>query len=168
MQKSKSPLLKGIDYVQDKFKEVSVSGAKAQLLCWKPSDTGLIYPNLNREIHALTAAQMWQKITAEECDPNLTKLQLIQLMLERGMRFFAGIDYGFSHNYAVVTGAVDGANAYVLDVIAIAGLELDQKIEHTQRIRPWNPTCFGDPEAPADTLQNEGVGQISRKREGWH
>jgi len=151
MQKCKSPLLKGIDYVQDKFKEVSVSGAKAQLLCWKPSDTGLIYPNLNREIHALTAAQMWQKITAEECDPNLTKLQLIQLMLERGMRFFAGIDYGFSHNYAVVTGAVDGANAYVLDVIAIAGLELDQKIEHTQRIRPWNPTCFGDPEAPADT-----------------
>jgi len=150
-QKCKSPLLKTIPYVQTKFGHVDVDGAKAQLMCWKTSSKGLIYPSLNREVHALTAAQMWEKITAEPCDPRLTKAELIKLMLERGMKFYAGIDYGFSHNFAVVTFAVDGPNAYVIDVIAVPGLELDQKMEVSAKIKAWNTICFADPEAPADT-----------------
>ncbi len=151
-QTSKSELLKSIAHTTNTFKKVSIPTARAQLLCRKPSTEGLIYPSFNKEVHLLTAAQMAEKITGEKFDPSLTRIQLIQLMKQWDLRFFSGMDFGYTHMFAVPTGAVDGYRAFIFDVISEAELEPSQQVE-TCRLRfkalgEINPSIFADPENP--------------------
>jgi len=147
-QKSLSPLLKPIPHIINKFREVDTEMAQAQLMSRKAASTGLIYHRFDPRIHLLTAAQMAEKLTGDKYSPNFTKADLITLMLAQGLNFYAGLDWGFSHEYAVVSGAQQGLNLFIFDVIAITGLDPEEKLEHTQRVKLWNPVIFGDPEAP--------------------
>lgn len=149
-QPSKSKLLKPIAYTIGKFKELSVSMSKAQLLCLKPAETGLIYSNYTPEIHMLTAAQMAEKITGDKYPPEFAKHQLIELMKQRDLQFYAGLDHGHAHNFVVVSGARDGSRMFVFDVQAGAELELEQKITLMNgSVKNWNPRIFGDTEDPS-------------------
>ena len=147
-QKSDSGFLKSINFVIEKFKEVSVPNAQAQLLCRLPATTGLVYPHFNPVVHLLTAGQMAEKITGQPYPEDFSKSQLIDLMKENGLNFYAGMDYGFTHLYAVVSGATWGQNLFVFDVIAQGGLDPVEKIDHTERIKLWDPVIFADNEAP--------------------
>lgn len=155
-------LLKPVEHVQSMFKRVPMDKAKAQLLCWKPSAEGLIYPNFSREVHMLTAAQMAEKITGDPHPPTFSKLDLIKLMKARGLDFVSGLDHGFIHNFVVVSAAVDGNKAYVFDVISQAELELPQKLEiMEERLKGengWDPIIFADTENPSDnkTMKKKG------------
>jgi hypothetical protein len=154
-QTSASPMLKPVTHVQTQFGAVSVEHAKAQLLCWKPSSEGLIYPNFSHSKHMLDPAAMYEKITGEELSKesrrNFTKADLIKVMIERGMDFHTGMDFGFTHNWACITGARDGHRLFVFDVIAVAGLELMQKIDMAKERLLWlDPTVYPDPAYPAD------------------
>lgn len=140
-----SKLLKPIPHITNVLKDVSVEHAKAQYLCWKPSAEGLIYPHFQYARHMLDAVSMYEKITGEEIQrktpdgkfhpqfqefsSKLTKARLIQFFTERGMEFHSGMDWGYTHNWAVVTGARDGHRFFIFDVISIAGLELAEKVE---------------------------------------
>jgi hypothetical protein len=149
-QKCKSPLLKTIPHVQNLFRSVDVEVAKAQLMCWKPSNYGLIYPNFDASLHVLTAAQIATKVTGDNYPASFSKADLIRLFKSRDAQFFAGMDHGYTHNFAVVAGAKDGNRFFVLDVISAAELELSQKIEVcTSRIKDLNPVIYADPEDPA-------------------
>ena len=149
-QKSTSALLKTIPHVQNLFRSVDLEIAKAQLMCWKPSNYGLIYPNFDPETHILTAAQMAHKVTGEKYPESFGKGELIRLFQSRDAVPYAGMDHGYSHNFAVVTGFKDGARFFVVDVISAPELELAQKIEICgARIKDINPTIFADPEDPA-------------------
>jgi hypothetical protein len=99
----------------------------------------------------MTAVQIAQAITGDDYPANFSKRELIVLMRERGMEFFVGMDWGFSHNFAVVTAVRDGARLFVIDSFEIPELDPAQKIEIcNDRIKPWNPTVYADPESPAD------------------
>jgi len=150
-QTSKSNLLKPIDHVAGLFRSLSADLSKAQLMSWKPSSEGLVYPNFSREIHMITATQMANKMTGEDYPENFTKVQLIELMKHIGAAFYCGMDHGFTHNFAVVTAALIGHILYVFDVISRPGLELMQKIELCrERIYPLQPTIYPDNAYPAD------------------
>jgi hypothetical protein len=159
-QKSTSDMLKPISTVITRFKTASLSGVQTQLLCRKPDESGLIYPKFSRETHMKTAQQIAEMMTGEPVAKSMTKSQLLQLMVDKGARFYAGMDFGFSHNFATVVGAVFGQFMFVITVIAMPGLELDEKIAVCEPIKPFNPTIFGDPEAPADIK--------TFKRKGFH
>jgi phage terminase large subunit len=58
------------------------------------------------------------------------------------------MDFGFSHIFAVVTIAVWGQNAFVIDAIGQAGLELEDKVAICQHLKALEPTIYGDPESP--------------------
>lgn len=148
-QKSRSPLLKPIDHVIGQFRKVSINKAKAQLMCWKPSTEGLIYPNFERDVHMLTASQMAEKLTGMTFPANFSKVELLDLMLKREVLFYSGLDHGYTHNFATVTAALDGKRLFVIDVISQPELELSQKIEALERIKHLNPSIFPDPEDPA-------------------
>jgi hypothetical protein len=150
-QSSTSKMLKPIPHTINLFKSVSPEHGKAQLLCWKPSSEGLIYPYFNRERHMLSAAQMAEKITGDIYPPSFNKGNLVQLMISRGVEFHSGMDFGFTHNWAVVTAARDGHRAFVFDVIAIPGLELMEKIEmFKSRLGILDPMTYPDPAYPSD------------------
>lgn len=150
-QTDKSTLLKEIDHIINQFRKVSVEKAKAQLLCWKPSEEGLVFGRFSREIHMKSAAQMAEMVTGEKHDPKLTKAQLIDIFKARGCQFVTGMDFGFTHNFACVTMALDGRRAYVVDVISAPELELAQKIELCQqRLTVYNPIIYADTAYPSD------------------
>lgn len=150
-QKSKSPMLKPIADTINKFRSLSVDMAKAQLLCWRPSVEGLIYPRLDRNLHMLTPAAMAAKITGQEHPANLGKQQLTDIMLSRGMNFVAGMDFGFTHNFAVVLAAIENGRAYVFEVISAPQLELAQKIDlcEQRQIKRFEPTIYPDMADPS-------------------
>jgi hypothetical protein len=158
-QKSKSKLLKKIDHVESLFQKVSTEVARAQLLCWKPSSEGLIYPRLSKDVHLLSAAEMASKITGDQYHPNFTKAQLIDLMKSLGAAFYSGMDHGYSHNFSVTTAALLGHVLYVIDVISIRELELTDKIILCKaKIKHFNPIIYPDNAYPSDnrTFQRNG------------
>jgi hypothetical protein len=165
-QTSSSSLLKPIEHVQQVFRKVSIESAQAQLLCRKPPKTGLIYPRLDSGIHGLTAAQMAERLTGEPQRPDLGKAELLAVMKSVGTLFASGMDFGFTHNFAVVSGAIQGACLYVFDVLSIAGLELDQKLALCGTAITWGPRIWPDMAYPADikTFQRRSEGRWNLRR----
>ncbi|GAC1664575.1 MAG: hypothetical protein NVS9B9_26070 [Ktedonobacteraceae bacterium] len=150
-QKCTSSLLKPIDHVMSLFANVSVGTAQAQLLCLKPSSEGLIYPRFDRAIHMLSAAKIAEKLTGEKYPDSFSKSDLIALIKTREVPFYAGVDFGFSHLFAVVMAAVDGAFVYIIDVVAVPGFELSEKIELLkQRYSDFNAKYYADSAYPSD------------------
>ena len=144
-------LLKPIAHVINQFKKVSLEAALAQLLCRKPAETGLIYSRLDEGIHKLTVAEIATLVTGDEYPDDFTKSDLIQLFRDRGARFVGGMDFGYSHNFAVCIAAVDGNRAFVIEGFMIPGLELAQKLEHCDsRIAHYNAEIYPDTASPAD------------------
>lgn len=148
-QPGRSPLLKGITHVQGLFRSVEVEVAKAQLMCWKPSSYGLIYPNFSTMQHVRTANQIAEMVTGSEVPTVTNKDSLIAFLVSQGYAFYSGMDHGFAHEFSVVTGFKDGNRFFVIDVISAPELELSQKIEVCQdRIKRMDPSIFADPEDP--------------------
>ncbi len=167
-QTSKSKLLKSIDHTQTMFKKVSVDLAKAQLMCWKPSSEGLIYPNFARETHMLTPAQMAKIVTGDDYPDKYSKSELIDLFKSLDAHFYSGMDHGFTHNFAVVTAALLGHVLYVIDVISVKHLELQQKIDLCkEKLRHFKPTIYPDNAYPADnkTFRRNGFKLVDFKKD---
>jgi hypothetical protein len=148
-QTSKSSLLKPINHTINVFSKVSVATAQAQLLCKKPSSEGLIFPQFDRDVHMLTAAQMAEKITGEKYHENMTKQELLAVMKNWSLRWGAGMDFGYSHRFAVVAGATDGYRAFIVHVVSEPGLDPTEQVEICKKeIRPLDPSVYPDPENP--------------------
>jgi hypothetical protein len=147
LQKSKSPLLRPIAHTQNQFRTVSVATANAQLLCRKPSTEGLIYPSFDRAVHMLTPAQMAEKILGVPFSPELTKRELIAILKQRELNWHSGMDFGYTHNFSVVTGCVDGYRGFIVDVISQPELLPDQQVQACDSaIKHLNPVVWADPE----------------------
>ncbi|HVT62538.1 MAG TPA: hypothetical protein VHD33_03515 [Legionellaceae bacterium] len=159
-QKSKSSLLKPIDQTISQIRKFTPEMVEAELLSRKPSTEGLIYPNLERSIHIKTAAEMAEMLLGYPVDKNFTRKQLIDLLRVRDdWKCYAGMDFGYTHNFAVVTGYADGYRCFILDVISEPHLLPDRQVAIcNQRIKKWNPIIFADPESPQmrDTLKAAG------------
>lgn len=157
-------MLKPIPHVITQFKSVDPSHAKAQLMCWKPSSEGLIYQYFNYSRHMIDAAEMFEKLTGEEIPKDklnaFTKADLIRAMIERGCEFHTGMDWGYTHNWAAVTGAKDGNRFFVFDCISVPELETMQKIEmYKEKWGFLDASVWPDPEDPASiaTFRRHGI-----------
>jgi hypothetical protein len=153
-QKSQSSLLKPINHVINMFTKsnLSVDTVLAQLLCRKPSTEGMIYPNLDKTIHMASAARIAEMIVGIPFPKTTTKADLIALAMARGLSFYSGMDFGFSHNFAVVTGIVDGQRLFIVDVISEPDLMPDEYIKKCDaRIKGWRPSIYADTESPQHT-----------------
>ncbi len=152
-QKSKAKQLKDIRDVANTFKRRAKDPeyAKAQLLCWKPGNIGLIYPLLAPELHFRTAAQMAEMISGDTYPEDTPKSRLADVMRASGAKFFAGMDFGYTHAFVVVLGCLWGQTLYIFEVISVTEMELGQRLELCKRlILPYNPLIYADPENPSD------------------
>lgn len=167
-QTSRSPLLKPIEHVQALFSKVSLESGKSQLMCWKPSSEGLIYPNFSREVHMLTPAQIAEKITGDKFQDSFSKPQLINMLKSLGAVFYCGMDHGFTHHFSVVTGALIGHILYIIDVISVPRLELQQKVDLCkEKIKHFSPVIYPDNAYPADnvTFRRHGFRMVDFKKD---
>jgi hypothetical protein len=99
----------------------------------------------------ITASAMAEKITGDEHPDNMTKAQLLAIMKDRGLTFSSGMDHGHAHNFAIVTGGLDGGHrAFIIDVQSAAELELAHKIKLMTDV-------FGDPRMSGDDPEKGGM-----------
>lgn len=117
--------------------------------CWKPSSEGMIYSRFDPEIHLVTAAQMYEILTGEPIK-SLTKSELIDVFKQRECNFYAGMDFGYTHAFAVVQGVKDGQRMFIFDALEVPELEIGQMLDLCeQRVRPYNPAIYADTAYPA-------------------
>ncbi len=158
---SKSSMLKDVAQVITSFKTYAgdPNFVKAQYLAWKAENVGSIFPFLSAPQHLITAAAMAERLTGEPYKSDFSKSDLIALFRSLGAKFVAGMDHGYTHNYAVVLGAIWGSTLYIFHVIAVAGFELGQKIELCKRdILPFNPDIYPDTAYPGDNASYRRAG----------
>lgn len=150
-QTSTSPMLKPISFSLQKFQSAPTPEfIQTEYLCRKPDTSGLVYPRLNPERHMKTAQEIGEMITGLPQSQDLSKVGLLTLLKERGAKFAAGMDFGFSHNFATTTIAIYGPHVFVLDCYAQAGLELEEQIVNSQFLKDVyvNPPVWADPAYP--------------------
>lgn len=142
------PLLKSINFTTNKIKELTADMVKTQLLCQKPSNEALIYPQFDRSKHVLTAAQMAEKLTGEHHE-RMEIGELISLLKTREGRWGAGMDFGFTHKFSVILAYIDGDRVFIMGHWAKSELDPAETLELLDNtIRPFNPKIYADPEAP--------------------
>lgn len=153
-QTSNSVLLKSIPETIGKFLDHSVEMAKAQLLCWKPSNVGMIYGRFDRSRHILSPAQAYYKVFGEDHprahdkkEP-LTKAELMNLLKEREVEWLGGMDFGHTHNFAYVHGFRDGKRCFITHCVGGPGLDPGQQIEVCMPFRDYEPAIFPDTSQP--------------------
>jgi len=153
---SQAKMLKGLDDVIAKFREVSMEMVAAQLMCWKPGNEASIFKNFSRKHHMLTLGEMWEIITGDEPPkfPVLTKERLVEMLMSRKVKWAMGVDFGFTHNFAVCLFAIDGRRAFLIDAFEVAQLELNQKVELCdKRFKAYKKNgliVWPDPAYPSD------------------
>jgi hypothetical protein len=121
-------LYKPISSVINQFKKVNPDMAEAQLLCWKPSSKGLVYPRFEGTVNTgnvITLEKAWETIQGEKPKKTkITEIDLILLMKTCGIRMFAGVDWGFTHDFVIVVFAqIPNGEYWVIDCFSAAGLE---------------------------------------------
>lgn len=116
-------LWKPIPAVINVIRQVNPDVGEAQLLCHKPSTTGLIYPRFNNMENVWTIQQAWESISG-----NTNKIhfnQFIDFIKSLGVPIEAGVDWGFTHQFAIIVAArLSNGVCLILDKFAAPGLEL--------------------------------------------
>jgi hypothetical protein len=165
-QKSDTPLLRYVEDTQEQFiSQPDVEKAQAQLMCWKPSRAGMVYPRLSRKLHVITAARMAELMTGDEFPSTFGKGQLLEFFKTQAVRYYVGVDHGFNHCFAGVLGARWGNVMFVIDAFEIPGLELDGKVRVMQsRFQQFNPTVYADTSHPGD---NKTIGRNGFRMKKW-
>ena len=158
-QKHDTPLLRDVDFTQQAFmSSTDVEKAQAQLLCWKPSREGMVYPRLSRKLHLVTAAQIAETMTGNQYPSNFGKADLLRLLKEHDVTFYAGVDHGFNHCFAGVLGVRWANHMFIIDAFEVPGLELDGKIKILDaRFKQFEPAIFADTSHPGD---NKSIGRL--------
>jgi hypothetical protein len=150
-----------------KWKEVGdIEMVKAQLLCWKPGNVGAIYSNFSRQANMLTLDEMWKEVIGEAPAAPVTKGQLIEMFMQRGFPAVGGMDFGFTHCFAVVVGFVVGRRLYIVDAFEVPELEPHQCVEVCdRRIKYLNPLLWPDTAYPAYIKMFRSAGYRCREHD---
>jgi hypothetical protein len=137
-------LYKPIPLTIRQFKITSPEMATAQLLCQKPTSAGLvygrffdgIYPNTN----VISPADAWRMYMSEEPAADVAVDSFVNALIQRGVKFKAGVDWGSTHAFAITVSVVlPGIGWLFVDCYARPGLEFEQMIELAEGVRDRYP-----------------------------
>jgi hypothetical protein len=132
-------LYKPIEFVINQFAKISPEMAEAQLLCWKPTSIGLVYPRFNEEAgvgNVLTLEEAYEQFTGDKAPPHLYREDLVELFHQHGIPFYCGADWGFRHAFAIIVGAVlPSGDFWLFETLAITGLEFPDMMKYAMQIR---------------------------------
>ncbi len=119
---------KPITTVTQKFRENDADTAEAQLMCWKPGSEGLVYPRFISQTgkgNVLGLKAAYETLTGEPTTKNyVSHMELIQKMQEMDIPFYAGVDWGFTHDSTIIIAAMlPSGEVWIVDCFAAPGLE---------------------------------------------
>ena len=133
-------LYKPISYTISQFKGKSISPdmAEAQIMCWKPSQMGLVYGRFednNETGNTMTTTQAYEKFTGNKAPREVGLKELVQLMKASGVKFYAGVDWGFRHAYAITVSAIVAGEWWFVDTYSVPGLEYEEMVKLAESVR---------------------------------
>jgi len=134
-QDNSGDLYKPLVAVHNNFKQTPIDMAEAQLLCNKPSSSGLVYPRFDIEKNVLSVGEAIKKVMGEEL--NLDNFSYLKDYLKSlGVPIVGGADWGFSDlTCMVVMALLPGGDVLHLETFAMSGLELDDIVKYGKELQ---------------------------------
>lgn len=160
---SKASLYKPIKSVINSFRKLSPDMGEAQLLCWKPSTKGLVYPRFEPTIggNMMTMERAYELITGDKRD-KCDMTEIIEALHKYEAKIYGGVDWGFAHeSTAVILAVIPSGQSLVLETYGMPGLEAHEFVEELikfqikYKVEKW----FCDPAAPANIKTFKRVGR---------
>ncbi|HLD91663.1 MAG TPA: hypothetical protein VI911_11750 [Patescibacteria group bacterium] len=131
-------LFKSAVAVHNNFKTTPIDMADAQLLCNKPSASGLVYPRFIDELNTLTAEQAVLRFIGEEIpDGVLNPFEyLIKQLKDLGIQFIGGADWGYTDYTAlIVLALLPNGDVWLVDSFIENKLELDDIVKYASELQ---------------------------------
>lgn len=145
-------LYKPIDFTIGQFEQTSDDSARAQLLCWKPSQAGLVYPRFLEDYNTgnvYSIRQAYHMLTGVD-DVNANLYLLVQFLKSKDVQFYAGVDWGSTHAFAITVSCIINGEWWYIDSYSVKNLELDEMIRLAESVRDfyWPKKWFADTSQP--------------------
>jgi hypothetical protein len=123
---------KPIVSVKQSFVENDPDSAEAQLMCWKPGSTGLVYPRFSTvpgKGNVLTIKEAYEQLAGPTNRTNVGELDLLYELKKIGVKIVAGVDWGYTHPFVIIIMAVmRNGEIWILDCYSSMGLEFPDMI----------------------------------------
>lgn len=128
-------LYKRVAAVRNNFKQVPADMGEAQLLCNKPSSSGLVYPRFDNPKNILSVKQAIQKLLGD--DVNIDNFEYLKEHLKSlGVTIIGGGDWGYTDfTVLVVIALMPGGEAWLLDTFIQQHLELDDIVKYGSELQ---------------------------------
>lgn len=154
---------KDIDFVIGRFSDISEEMAESQILCWKPTTSGVIYARFSDALgdNVLTIDQAYELATGEKVT-NSSLEEFINALHNMDAEIYAGVDFGFTnHSVIVILARISTGYSFILDTYSMPGLETHDfaeialQYQEKYKVKKW----FCDNAAPAaiKTFQKKGL-----------
>jgi hypothetical protein len=113
---------------------------EAQLMCWKPSSQGMVYPRFvdlaDGTGNTYTPEQAYEVFTGEKPNMRVVMPDLIDMMLKKGIRFYASVDWGSTHAFAItVSCKLPNGEWWFVDAYSVPNLEFAQMMDLAMGVR---------------------------------
>jgi hypothetical protein len=159
-----------IDFTIRQFKSISNELATAQLLCRKATSQGLVYPRFTNEGNSISMFDAYNVLTGEK-DVNLTIEKFAHYLRNQGVRFYCGVDWGFSHPFAIIVSCLINNEWWLVDHHSVSGLQFDQQLDLAKRVRDlYQPVkWYADTAEPMfiKDFNNAGMNCADFKKDVW-
>ena len=135
-QTSKCPTLRPAVSVIEEFKNSDFQWFLSQKMSLTPSLEGLIFSKFKREIFEKTPREIYKIFAGKDPEKELTEEELIQFMLSKGVKAYAGLDHGYTDPAAIVVIYEDSVGTiYIMRVYAQVALDPEQLIEKIKELQ---------------------------------
>jgi len=132
-------LYKSIDFTINQFYKTDPDMSEAQLMCWRPSSSGLVYPNYvesGTKSNTYSIEEAYKAFMGSDAPKNITFQNLIYHLKDNGIKFIAGVDWGYKHAFAITVSAkMPNKEWWFVDSYSVPGLEFEQMIALAEDVR---------------------------------
>jgi hypothetical protein len=144
-------LYKPVIAVRNNFKQTSPEMGEAQLLCNKPSSSGLVYPRFSIIDNSISINEAYEYLSGEkESSRSLT--ELIEYMHNLGIEFYGAADWGNTDETSLgIFAKLAGGMTWLIDLLSAPDMEIPEIKEKVKdftemyKIKRW----FCDSNYPA-------------------
>lgn len=134
-EKDNGKLWKKIDHTINMFRSMSPDMASAQLLCKKPSLSGLVYPRYTDLDNSVFIDDAINSFTGEPVSGASMK-DIADLIRKHQIPVYVGVDWGSTASQAfVVTALMPNDEWWILESYAITEMEFDEILQLGKKIR---------------------------------
>jgi intein/homing endonuclease len=114
--------------------------------CWRPGSTGLVYPRFSNKGNVFTVKEAFESMFGPVSDKFVNDVVLLRAMREAGVLFYAGVDWGYTHDFVIcIVAMMPTGEVWLIDTYASPGLEFSDMLEiaisYRDKYRPHKWYC---------------------------